>query len=77
MMVSVLVSAATIESEIAHQGMSRSGEKIIAQRVRCRLRKRSPKQRDAREIQPDNYEISFVEAHVRSRGRGSNSQLQK
>ena len=62
MMVSVLVSAATIESAIAHQGMSRSGKKVVAKGALF-LAEAQAKQSDSGQVERDDGEIEFVQAH--------------
>ncbi len=63
MMVSVLVSAATIDNAIAHQGMSAVSQKIIAQRT-LPFAKTQSKERDPSQVQRDNGEINFVQTHA-------------
>src|SRR5579884_3267947 len=65
MMVSVLVSAATMESEIAHQGMFRSARKY-ALRDRSFARNRRPKS-----VTPIRYAMTMTKSSVCKQGSGA------
>ncbi len=62
MMVSVLVSAETMESAMAHQGMLRSGEEVGAQRTLL-LAKAQAKPGDAQQIENNRKDIDEVKLH--------------
>jgi len=59
MMVSVLVSAATMDKAIAHHGILRSAKKIIAQRA-LTFTETQTEQRDAHEIERDDAEVQLI-----------------
>jgi hypothetical protein len=63
MMVSVLVSAATIDSAIAHHGNVASGEEVVTQGPLA-FAEAHAEQRDADQVNGNDCEIEGVQAHV-------------